>query len=547
MLLAGPTDRGGQPCLTVSRRRPGPRSAGSGFALRVRSTASRRPQRRPAPEHSCLNPPQQRPRHRLGIGIEHDLRQHPRGRRRHFLGHLVGLELDQRIVDRDRVADLLEPRADDRLGAFLLVGNADLDHVRTPPAGRSRRGFVRPRAAPIPSVWDDAGSECRASSPAPPARRGRGMPRRRPPRRSPRRTRRCANPRGRSGSGACRRTLSSTMSRSHGIERAQVDDVGADSLRRGLAARHHRAPGDDRDRVALAGLLRPAERQHDNRRPATAAAPRLSSSIARCSKNSTGSLPRKARAQQPDRILGIGRHRDLPAGIVDELHLVGLECHGSPHLKKPPGTRSTIGAAKRLWVRQRIVPQSWICSVAGSAYLRNWISGTGISPASAMPTARPTMPFLVERGVEHPRRRHICPAGRASPHGRRPWARHPRRTPAPCGLAASSWSSTRRIAVTMLIRWPSAAARRWCRRATARRRRRPRCISPSKKTLLGDPFAAARRRAPRPRRAPPRPAIRPRARARPIARRRSEARRRSALSLGSGSRAHSAAISASLL
>ena len=61
-------------------------------------------------------------------------------------------------------------------------------------------------------------------------------------------------------------------------------------------------------------------------------------------------------------------------------------------MKKPPGTRSTIGAAKRLLVRQRIVPQSLICSVAGSAYLRNWISGTGIRPASAMPTARPTMP-----------------------------------------------------------------------------------------------------------------------------------------------------------
>ena len=54
--------------------------------------------------------------------------------------------------------------------------------------------------------------------------------------------------------------------------------------------------------------------------------------------------------------------------------------------------RTTIGAAKRLLVRQRIVPQSLSCSAAGSAYLRNWISGTGISPASAMPTARPMMP-----------------------------------------------------------------------------------------------------------------------------------------------------------
>ena len=63
--------------------------------------------------------------------------------------------------------------------------------------------------------------------------------------------------------------------------------------------------------------------------------------------------------------------------------------------------RTTIGAAKRLLVRQRIVPQSLSCSRAGSAYLRNWISGTGISPASAMPTARPIMPSSDRTGVEH--------------------------------------------------------------------------------------------------------------------------------------------------
>jgi hypothetical protein len=45
-----------------------------------------------------------------------------------FLGDLVGLQLDQRIVLGDRLADPLEPGADDRLGALLLVGDADLDH-----------------------------------------------------------------------------------------------------------------------------------------------------------------------------------------------------------------------------------------------------------------------------------------------------------------------------------------------------------------------------------------------------------------------------------
>jgi hypothetical protein len=74
--------------------------------------------------------------------------------------------------------------------------------------------------------------------------------------------------------------------------------------------------------------------------------------------------------------------------------------------------RSTIGAAKRLAVRQRIVPQSLICSSAGSAYLRNWISGTGSSPAAARPTARPTMPFL-RRLVSNTRERRAFPAALA--------------------------------------------------------------------------------------------------------------------------------------
>ena len=151
---------------------------------------------------AASNPPQQRPRHRLGIRIQHDLAQHPRRRRRHFLRHLVGLQLDQRIVDRDRLADLLEPGADDRLGAFLLVGNADLDHLEPHQPVDLGADLARPTAPPIPAAWDDAGSGCRAWSRARPAHRDRGRLRRRRPRRSPRRSRRCADPHGRSGSGA---------------------------------------------------------------------------------------------------------------------------------------------------------------------------------------------------------------------------------------------------------------------------------------------------------------------------------------------------------
>ena len=82
-----------------------------------------------------LDPPQQRPRHSFGIRIQHDLPQHPRRGRGHLLRHLVGLELDQWIVFGDRIADLLEPRANYRLGPFLLVGDADLDHQN--PTSRS--------------------------------------------------------------------------------------------------------------------------------------------------------------------------------------------------------------------------------------------------------------------------------------------------------------------------------------------------------------------------------------------------------------------------
>ena len=70
-----------------------------------------------------------------------DLAEHAGGRRRHFQRHLVGLEFDQRLVDGDGVARLLEPFADGGFGhRFAEGGHADVSHDRlmSPLATRPR-------------------------------------------------------------------------------------------------------------------------------------------------------------------------------------------------------------------------------------------------------------------------------------------------------------------------------------------------------------------------------------------------------------------------
>ncbi len=47
--------------------------------------------------------------------LDRNFRQHARSRRRHFHRHLVGFELDQRLIHRHGVAGLLEPLRDRRL------------------------------------------------------------------------------------------------------------------------------------------------------------------------------------------------------------------------------------------------------------------------------------------------------------------------------------------------------------------------------------------------------------------------------------------------
>ncbi len=150
-------------------------------------------------------------------------------------------------------------------------------------------------------------------------------------------------------------------------------------------------------------------------------------------------------------------------------------CHGSPHLKNPPGMRTTMGAANRLAVRQRIVPQSLSCSAAGSAYLRNWISGTGKSPAAAIPTARPMIPSsdkLVSNTRAAPN--FSCkPMVAACTPPLRPTS-SPNTTMR--GFTASSCSRVRRTAVTRLIRGPWTCARSEPAGGRAPSAHRPPCV-----------------------------------------------------------------------
>ena len=72
------------------------------------------------------------------------------GRRRHFDGHLVGLELDHRFVGLDGLAFLLEPLADRRLGHRLAEGrHLDLDHRVVAFSQTSPNLDCHPRASSI--------------------------------------------------------------------------------------------------------------------------------------------------------------------------------------------------------------------------------------------------------------------------------------------------------------------------------------------------------------------------------------------------------------
>src|SRR6185295_13612755 len=85
---------------------------------------------------------------RLAV-LSRDVAEHARGRRRHLDGHLIGLELDERLVDRNRITRFLEPFADCCLGhGFAESGHADVSHGAIIPCGRAGRWKTTEDAEP---------------------------------------------------------------------------------------------------------------------------------------------------------------------------------------------------------------------------------------------------------------------------------------------------------------------------------------------------------------------------------------------------------------
>ena len=76
--------------------------------------------------------------------------------------------------------------------------------------------------------------------------------------------------------------------------------------------------------------------------------------------------------------------------------------------------RTTIGAAKRLAVRQRIVPQSLICSRAGLGVLAELDFRHRHQPGERHADGAADDALFRQAGVEHALGADTCPAGRAS-------------------------------------------------------------------------------------------------------------------------------------
>ena len=227
-------------------------------------------------------------------------------------------------------------------------------------------------------------------------------------------------------------TEARTAAWSHGesVRRSRSSTSTCDAGSGQLAALDHRAPGDHRELAARAHDARLPERHDELVARDRGDAPRRHRAwrdARRRSPDRCRAAPRAAARPHPRAFDGIATRQPMPC--TQATSLVWL-CQGSPHLKNPPGMRTTIGAAKRLCVRQRIVPQSLSCSAAGSAYLRNWISAHRQQPRERHADRAADDALLGQAGVEHARRAVFLLQSRASRRARRPWVPRPRRTPA---------------------------------------------------------------------------------------------------------------------
>ena len=102
-----------------------------------------------------------------GAFLGEDLLEHARERRRHLGVDLVGDDLEERLVLRDRIARLLQPLADRPLGhALAELGHRHLGHVCSSFEGRRPAGASAGIASRLASSVADPAHPGRAHSPA---------------------------------------------------------------------------------------------------------------------------------------------------------------------------------------------------------------------------------------------------------------------------------------------------------------------------------------------------------------------------------------------
>ena len=155
--------------------------------------------------------------------------------------------------------------------------------------------------------------------------------------------------------------------------------------------------------------------------------------MARCSKNIDRIVAAQRRAQQADRILGVGRRRHPPAGIVDELHLVGLAVPGiaaleeaDRHAQHHRRGEAVVGApAHRAAIVDLLERRLGIFAELDFGHRHQ--------PGERHADGAADNAFLGEAGVEHALDAVLVLQAQRHAHGRRPWARYPRRTAARAG------------------------------------------------------------------------------------------------------------------